>query len=386
MTKNRNMTSLRVFVLFSTFAIVGFFGYFVALIARGYQFDTVTFKFLANGILVAKSDPDGASIYIDGNLKGATNTNLKLAPKSYDVEIKKDGYITWKKRLTIKKEEVTQVTAHLFKTAPSFSPITFDGAESPVVSSDFSKIAYTNEDGLWVMSVSTLPLGFANDPFKVTDGILKGTTYSFSPNNRELLLETKSGIYVLNTNEFIKQSDLVPSLLTKEAILKNWKLENDKKVASELKLVPSEIAEILSKNSASFSFSADETMVMYTASSAAIIKNDLITELPGSSTQKEERDIKLGKTYIYDIKEDKNFMVNDNGKSLYWLPTSRHLVLPDKGKIVVMDYDGTNRQIVFSGDYIDPHAYPFVNASKLLILTNLGSPSTTSNLYSLSIK
>ncbi len=386
MTKNRNMTSLRVFVLFSTFAIVGFFGYFVALIARGYQFDTVTFKFLANGILVAKSDPDGASIYIDGNLKGATNTNLKLAPKSYDVEIKKDGYITWKKRLTIKKEEVTQVTAHLFKTAPSFSPITFDGAESPVVSSDFSKIAYTNEDGLWVMSVSTLPLGFANDPFKVTDGILKGTTYSFSPNNRELLLETKSGIYVLNTNEFVKQSDLVPSLLTKEAILKNWKLENDKKVASELKLVPSEIAEILSKNSASFSFSADETMVMYTASSAAIIKNDLITELPGSSTQKEERDIKVGKTYIYDIKEDKNFMVNDNGKSLYWLPTSRHLVLPDKGKIVVMDYDGTNRQIVFSGDYIDPHAYPFVNASKLLILTNLGSPSTTSNLYSLSIK
>ncbi len=313
MTKNRNMTSLRVFVLFSTFAIVGFFGYFVALIARGYQFDTVTFKFLANGILVAKSDPDGASIYIDGNLKGATNTNLKLAPKSYDVEIKKDGYITWKKRLTIKKEEVTQVTAHLFKTAPSFSPITFDGAESPVVSSDFSKIAYTNEDGLWVMSVSTLPLGFANDPFKVTDGILKGTTYSFSPNNRELLLETKSGIYVLNTNEFVKQSDLVPSLLTKEAILKNWKLENDKKVASELKLVPSEIAEILSKNSASFSFSADETMVMYTASSAAIIKNDLITELPGSSTQKEERDIKVGKTYIYDIKEDKNFMVNDNG-------------------------------------------------------------------------
>lgn len=385
-SKNRNMTKIRVFVLFSTFAIVSFFGYFVGLIARGYQFDTVTFKFLANGILVAKSDPDGASIYIDGDLKGATNTNLKLAPKTYDVEIKKDGYISWKKKLTIKKEEVTQITAHLFKTAPSFSPITFDGAVNPVVSSDFSKIAYTNEDGLWIMSVSTLPLGFANDPFKVTDGMLKGATYSFSPNNRELLLETKAGIYVLNTNEFVKQTELVASLLQKETILKNWKLENDKKVASELKLVPIELSEILFKNSSSFSFSADETMVMYTASSAATLKKDLIAELPGSSTQKEDRDIKIGKTYIYDIKEDKNFMVNENGKSLYWLPTSRHLVLPDKGKIVVMDYDGTNRQIVFSGDYIDPNAFPFVNASKLLILTNLGSPSTTSNLYSLSIK
>lgn len=384
--KNKNLTNVRVFVLFSTLAIVSFFGYFVALIARGYQFDTVNLSFIANGILVAKSDPDGASIYIDGNLKGATNTNLKLAPKTYDVEIKKDGYISWKKKLTIKKEEVTQITAHLFKTAPSFSPITFDGAESPVVSSDFSKIAYTNDEGLWIMSVSTLPLGFANDPFKVTDGVLKGATYSFSPNNRELLLETKSGIFVLNTNEFVKQSDLVASSTAKDVILKNWKLENDKKIASELKLVPSEVSEILSKKSSSFSFSADETMVMYTASNAASLKPDLITELPGSSTQAQERDIKVGKTYIYDIKEDRNFMVNENGKSLYWLPTSRHLVLPDKGKIIVMDYDGTNRQVVFSGDYIDPHAYPFVNASKLLILTNLGSPSTTSNLYSLSIK
>ena len=380
------MTKLRVFVLLSTFLIVSFFGYFVSLIARGYQFDTVTYKFLANGILVVKSDPDGASIYIDGNLKGATNTNLKLSPKSYDVEIKKNGYITWKKRLTIKKEEVTQVTAHLFKTAPSFSPVTFDGAENPVVSSDFSKIAYINDEGLWIMSVSSLPIGFPNEPKLITDGVLKGTTYSFSPNNREIMLETKTGVYLLNTNELTEQANLVNVMSQKETILKDWKLQKSKKDESELKLLPSVLSEILSKDSSSFAFSPDETMVMYIASSAATIEQNLIDRLPGSSTQKEERGIKVGKTYIYDIKEDKNFLVNDNGRSLYWLPTSRHLVLPDKGKIIVMDYDGTNRQTVFSGDYIDPHAYPFVNASKLLILTNLGSPSSTPNLYSLSIK
>lgn len=380
------MTKLRVFVLFSTLIIVGVVGYFVALIARGYQFDSVTYKFLANGILVAKSDPDGASILIDGNLKGATNTNLKLSPKQYDVEIKKNGYITWKKRLTIKKEEVTQITAHLFKTAPSFSLVTFDGAENPVVSADFSKIAYINDEGLWIMTVSSLPLGFANEPLKITDGILKDVSYSFSPNNRELMLETKEGVYMLNTNEFVSQKDLQLSLITKENILKSWKLEKNKKDESEFKLVPLEVANILKNNVSSFAFSPDETMVMYTASSSANIKDNLIEQLPGSSTQKQERDIKIGRTYIYDIKEDRNFIVNDNGRSLYWLPTSRHLILPDDGKIVVMDYDGTNRQIVFSGDYIAPHAYPFVNANKLLILTNLGSPSSTPNLYSLSIK
>ncbi len=386
MAKAGNMTKIRVFVLFSTALIVGLAGYFVALIARGYQFDTVTYKFLANGILVVKSDPDGASIFIDGNLRGATNTNLKLAPKSYDVEIRKNGYITWKKNLTIKKEEVTQITAQLFKTAPSFSPVTFDGAINPVVSADFSKIAYINNDGLWIMSVSSLPIGFANEPKLITDGVLKDVLYSFSPNNRELMLETKQGIYLLNTNEFAKQVDLVLSIIPKETILKNWKLEKTKKEDSEYKLVPDEIAKVLKTNTSSFAFSPDETMVMYTASSSANIKDGLINELPGSSTQKQERDIKVGKTYIYDIKEDRNFMVADTGRSLYWLPTSRHLILPDEGKIIVMDYDGTNRHTVFSGDYVSPHAYPYVNASKLLILTKLGSSSSLPNLYSLSIK
>jgi hypothetical protein len=386
MAKAKNMTLLRVLILFSTFIIVGTIGYFVALIARGYQFDTNTFTFLENGILVVKSDPDGATILIDGNLKGATNTNLKLSPDRYHVEIKKNGYISWSKELTIKKEEVTQITAHLFKVAPSFSSVTFDGAESPVVSSDFSKIAYTNNEGLWIMSVSSLPIGFPNEPKKVTDNITKDDKYVFSPNSREIMLTNRNGTYLINTNEFVAKNKLVDITLQKELVLNNWALENKKKIDSELKLLPAEIAEVIEKNTSSFTFSPDETMVMYTASSEAKVKEGLVEKLPGSSTQVEERDIKVGKTYIYDIKEDKNFMVNDNGRSLYWLPTSRHLLLPDEGKIIVMDYDGTNRQAVFSGDYIAPHAYPYVNASKILILTTLGSDTKLPNLYSLSIK
>lgn len=380
------MAKLRVLILLSTMIVVGVIGYFVSLVARGYRFDTDTFTFLANGILVAKSDSDGASIFIDGDLKGATNSNLKLSPNTYDVEIKKNGYISWKKRLTIKKEEVTQITAQLFKIAPSFSPVTFDGAENPVVSSDFSKIAYTNREGLFIMTVSSLPIGFPNDPKKIADGELIGSTYKFSPNSRELMVETKTGVYLLNVNEFTSQDNFVNVIAQKTSILKNWKLEKSKKDGSEFKLLPLEMASILGKNVSDFTFSPDETMVMYTASNEAKIKKGLIEELPGSSTQKEERDIKVGNTYIYDIKEDKNFLVSDTGRSLYWLPTSRHLIVPDESKIIIMDYDGTNRQTVFSGDYIAPHAYPFVNASKLLILTNLGSDSITPNLYSLSIK
>ncbi|HLD92405.1 MAG TPA: PEGA domain-containing protein [Patescibacteria group bacterium] len=380
------MTKLRVIILFTTFLVVGIIGYFVALIARGYRFDIDKFKFLPNGILVTKSDPDGASIYINGDLKGATNTNIKLSPNSYDVEIKKEGYITWSKRLTVKKEEVTQITAQLFKTAPSLSPITFNGAENPVVSDDFGKIAYTNNEELWIMSVSTLPIGFPNSPKKIADGIIDSSTYLFSPNGQELLLETNIGAYLLNTNEFTSQAQRVNISNKKVETLKTWGLEKQKMEDVELKNLPLEIIDLLKRQTKVFTFSPDETMIMYQALEDTKIKSDLIPRLPGSSTQKEERDIKLGKKYIYDIKEDKNYYVGEENSNLYWLPTSRHLIESLDGKIVIMDYDGTNRQTVFSGNYIAPHAYPYVNASKLLILTNLGSDSSTPNLYSLSIK
>ena len=376
----------RVIILFTTFLVVGIIGYFVSLIARGYRFDIDKFRFFPNGILVAKSDPDGASIYVNGDLKTATNTNIKLSPNSYNIEVKKEGYITWKKRLTIKEEEVTQITAQLFKTAPSLSPITFDGAENPVVSNDFDKIAYTNNRELWVMSVSSLPIGFPNSPKKIADGITENSIYRFSPDGQELLLETDLGAYLLSTNEFTSQAQRINIVNKRAETLKTWGLEKQKKEEAELKNLPPEIIDLLKRRTKTFFFSPDGTMVMYQALEDSIVEGDLIPKLPGSSTQKEDRDIKIGKKYVYDIKEDRNYYTGEENSSLYWMPTSRHLIESLDGKIVIMDYDGTNRQTVFSGNYIAPHAYPYINASKLLILTNLGSDSQTPNLYSLSIK
>jgi len=297
----------RVIILFTTFLVVGIIGYFVSLIARGYRFDIDKFRFFPNGILVAKSDPDGASIYVNGDLKAATNTNIKLSPNSYNIEVKKEGYITWKKRLTIKKEEVTQITAQLFKTAPSLSPITFDGAENPVVSNDFDKIAYTNNRELWVMSVSSLPIGFPNSPKKIADGITENSIYRFSPDGQELLLETDLGAYLLSTNEFTSQAQRINIVNKRAETLKTWGLEKQKKEEAELKNLPPEIIDLLKRRTKTFFFSPDGTMVMYQALEDSIVEGDLIPKLPGSSTQKEDRDIKIGKKYVYDIKEDRNY-------------------------------------------------------------------------------
>jgi hypothetical protein len=73
-------------------------------------------------------------------------------------------------------------------------------------------------------------------------------------------------------------------------------------------------------------------------------------------------------------------------KFLSWFPNSKNLILAEEGKVTIMDYDGTNRQVVYSGNYVSPYAFPFVNTGKIIILTNLGANSSLPNLYSLSLK
>ncbi|MEJ2441674.1 MAG: PEGA domain-containing protein, partial [Patescibacteria group bacterium] len=175
------MTKIRSLAFILTLLLIAVAGTFVFYYARGYRFDSEQFKFIPNGLLVAKSDPDGAQIFIDGELKTATNANIFLSPGTYDVSIRKEGFLPWYKRLTVEKEVVTEIKPHLFRAVPSLSAVTFSSSFNPVPSSDFSKIAYVvppntqdsngDEDkmGLWVLETVNLPLGFARDPQRITD-------------------------------------------------------------------------------------------------------------------------------------------------------------------------------------------------------------------------
>lgn len=403
------MTGTRIVLFLSTIAVVLSVGTIVSLYARGYRFDFDKTQFTPNGLLVIKSDPDGAQVFVNGELQTATNATVPLPPATYDISVQKEGYISWNKRLKIDKEIVTESTAHLFKSAPSLSSITFSSSINPTPSRDFSKIAYfvppdltnNNEDkaGLWVMEMINLPLGFSREPQRITDGDLTDSYWEWSPDGRELLLTEKVGVFLLNSGEFTPQSKLVNIAGRKEEVLAEWVEESDKKLNSQLSKLPDELERILKRKASSTLFSPDEDMVLYIASGSAIISVDLIKPVPGASTQKEERSLENGKTYVYDIKEDRNFLIDENdnliieggyiskaARRLSWLPTSRHLILAEKDKVTIMDYDGTNRQSVYAGSFITPNAFPTLSTNRLIILTNLGANTSPANLYSLSIK
>ena len=400
------MTKLRVIFFLITLVVVGSVGLFASYYARGYKLDLKTFKFQPNGILVLKSEPDGASVFINGDLKTATNASISLSPGTYDVEVRKDGYFNWYKRLTIEKEIVTQATISLFKNVPSLSPVTSNGATNPVMAEDGSKIIYSilpskdvgsDKAGLWELDTFSLPLGFGAGPKRITDGDMTGASYVFSPDGKQILLTISNSIFLIDAGSFTAQNQRVNIASKKDITLAAWTTEEQSRDQNLIRNLPPEMGDILSRKSLNFILSPDSNMVLYTASSSGVLPDGLVRPLPGASTQRQERNIEAGHTYVYDIKEDRNFLITDQpvtiGNSdnpmisaLRWMSTSRHLLLANSGQIVVMDYDGTNRQIVYSGSYFAPYAFPFSNTTKLLILTNLGAPTAAANLYTLTVK
>ena len=389
-----------------TLIVVGSVGLFASYYARGYKLDLKTFKFQPNGILVLKSEPDGASVYINGDLKTATNASISLSPGTYDVEVRKDGYFNWYKRLTIEKEIVTQATISLFKNVPSLSPVTSTGATNPLMAEDGSKIIYSilpsnsvgsDKTGLWELDTFSLPLGFGAGPKRITDGDMTGASYVFSPDGKQVLLTISNSIFLIDTGTFTAQNQRVNIASKKDVTIAAWNTERQSRDQSLIANLPPEVSDILSRKSSNFVFSPDGNMVLYTASSSGVLPDGLITPLPGASTQTQERNIVPGHTYVYDTKEDRNFLITDRAvtidnsdnpmiSALRWMSTSKHLLLADSGQIIVMDYDGTNRQTIYSGSYFTPYAFPFSNTTKILILTNLGAPTAPANLYSLTVK
>jgi hypothetical protein len=386
--------------------VVGSVGLFTSYYARGYRLNLKTFRFQPNGILVLKSEPDGASVYINGDLKTATNASLSVAPGTYDVEIRKDGFFSWYKRLTIEKEIVTQVAASLFKNVPSLSPVTSQGAANPIMSEDGSKIVFSilpstdtgsDKTGLWALDTFSLPLGFGAGPKRITDGDMTGAKYIFSPDSRQILLTISNSVFLIDTGSFTAQNQRINIASKKEAILTSWVTEKANVDQNLIRNLPPEVSDVLSRKASSFVFSPDNNIVLYTASTSGVIPEGLVRPLPGASTQRQERNIVSGRTYVYDIKEDRNFLITDQPvtinnidsfqmEAVRWMSTSRHLLLAQSGQIVIMDYDDTNRQVVYSGSYLAPLAFPFSNTTKLLILTNLGAPTGSANLYTLTVK
>jgi hypothetical protein len=404
------------------------------------------------GLLAANSFPPGAQIYIDGKLVSATDDTLYLKPDTYQVEIKKDGYSAWNKNLTIQKELVTQTNAQLFPIAPSLTPLTFTGVTNLSPSADGQKIIYytasasaQTKNGLYVMDLNNSLISF-RDATQISEDVseydLENAKFIWSPDSSQVILITAQKEILLDLNRKNDLRSLSDISYRKEALLSVWEEEMYLQERQFLAKFPDEIIEIATTSARNVYFSPDKERIVYTATQAATLPEDLIPPVPASNTQPQTRDLEVGGIYVYDREEDRNFMIgkvdlraeldlsqtkllladdlairspktldaspsaftklqattsaqttknfNRYNSALFadtfqWYSDSKHLLYTQDNMIKIKSYDNTNDTVLYSGPFFEDFIYPSPDGKRLMILTGFGA-DTTKNLYALEIR
>lgn len=416
--RNFNAVAIRIAALVIFIAVlVGVIGY-----ARGYRPDFKTRSISSTGIIAIASYPQAAKVYINGSLKGVTNMNLTLPPGEYVIELKKEGYTDWRKKITLKGEVVITLDGLLFPKNPSLSPLTSLGITRSIPINQGNKMILSSEnndpekDGLYIFEVNKRPLSLL-PPLKrlllkkyLPQNIdLQNMTVDFSPDHREGIFEFKlkdeegSVSYLLSLDDENTQPfDITAS---KETLLTAWKEEKNKEVLKILETFPKEIIKVASDSIRLVSLSPDETKILYQVTKPLTLPPVITPPLIGASQSEEKRSLQPELLYVYDRKEDKNFevtaaklekikslspleelLLNEGQNSILWYPDSRHFVIREQKEIIVIDYDGDNKRTIYSGPFQDGF-FNITEQGKLIILTNLNPQNNISpDVYEVGIR
>ncbi|MEK7605609.1 MAG: PEGA domain-containing protein [Patescibacteria group bacterium] len=382
------------------------------LYAKGYRFNFLSGKPTVSktGLLVTTSIPDGAAVFVNGALKTATNNTLDLAPGQYTITISKDGYFSWKKNVEIQKELVTKANALLYPVAPKLESITVTGVQTPLIDPSHTKIAYlvasqsAAKNGIYVYDMnsrSVLSLQTATKQVvSDTRGAFSTSAISWSPDG-EQILATISGTlgpatYLLQANQLNTTPQNVTTILP--SIQAQFKADKMQKIQSQVVGLKPALKKMIAENFTILAWSPDDTKILYVASQSADLPLIIKPRLLAVDTLYEKRQVKAGGLYVYDIKEDRNTKILDQTPSICstdadtcdlpvtWFPDSAHFIMVNDKQIHMVDYDGANDTVVYAGPFLDNYVFPWVDGTRLVMLTNLNNSTILPNLYTISLK
>lgn len=388
------MTSVLIFIIGATTGII--------LYAKGYKISTKgKISFLATGIISATSKPKGASVYINDRLITATDDTINLTPDDYTIKIVKDGYLPWEKNIKVQKEIVYQTNTQLFRSSPDLKPITLTGAINPSVSPDNSLVVFsvasasaTKDNGLYLLRLNDTATSLFKSSTEQLSSNLSNINWSdfvftFSPNSKQILATNpiKDINYLIDLSTTTNYKNLYDVTARLSLIKEEWRLQEQDIIKTKLTLIPKELQPFISTTSAkSIIFNEDDTKVLYLAQADGNLKKDIITPPPAQSTQNQSRDIQKDNYYVYDFKDDTNFWVGS--KDLYrpaWVANSNNLIYIEDQKIQTIEYDNTNKQTLFAGNFDKDAVYMWLDGSKVIVLI-APYDNAQENLYSITIK
>jgi len=393
------------------FVIVAFIGILVLVIAyaRGYRLDFNNKALSSTGIIAVSAYPKAAKVYLNDELKGVTDLNMpSLLPGNYKVEVKKDGYTTWRKNITLKGELVESLDVLLFPLNPSLTPLTNLGITHAIAIGQtdryllFSQNDSVEKDGIYVFDPSKRAISFL-PPLKLI--VLKSNlpaeldfreiTVNFSPDFKEAIVDfNATASYLLTLDDLNSQPLDVTN--SKETLLLAWQKEKQQEIAKIFETFPKEIGKIATDSFQVVAFSPDKTKILYQAKNNFVLPLAITPPMIAANQTPEARTLEKDFLYVYDKKEDKNFLISNFkpasrgefqiSNSILWYYDSQHLVINEEKKITVIDYDGQNKQTVYSGPF-ENYFLGTTTDGTLLVLTNLnGQINPLPDIYAVGIR
>ncbi len=375
------MMSKRFIITIITLTVIAVVAGVAIFLAKGYSFSPKEKRIVGTGIITVASVPDSASVYIDGHLTTATNATISsLSPKNYSVKIIKEGFIPWEKQINVKEELVTEVKVTLFPAIPTIYPLTFNSVLNPVLSPDGDKLAYivpsNKKAGVWVWTMAkNQPIAFARsaEPHQIVTNQVNDFSKAglrWSADSKQILATIGNNNYLLDYDRLNSEPrDITPVLAT---TLKSW--EEDKKskdAAATIGIVDPGLRQVAS-SSAVVRWSPDETKIM-------VRKNPIAEkELSGGTMFADFK--------VYDLEDKKEYSL-PAAKAHAWLPDSRHIILTEDKTISIVDFDGTNKAVIYAGSFLDNFVFPWPDSSRLVIISSFPTPTASEpNLYGINLK
>lgn len=362
-------------------------------LAKGYSFSTKEKRIVGTGILSITSEPDAASVYLDGHLTTATNANINsLSPKSYSVKVIKEGFIPWERAVEIKEGLVTDLKITLFPSLPTIYPLTFTGIVNPTLSPDGSKLVFivplasggAKKSGIWVWTQTrNQPISFARsaEPHQIlsnqiTD--LSNAKLKWSSDSKQVLESTPENNFLLDSDRL--NADPRDITATLDVTVKGWEEDTHAKDEARILAIKDFNLRKIASDSAIVRWSPDETKMM----------------VVGKSSDKEKLSTDEAKLNfkVYDLEEEKSPVGSLSkeytlplGKAHIWLPDSRHIILVEDSTISLLDFDGTNKAVIYAGKFEDSLVFPWSDSSRLMIVSSFPTPTASEpNLYGINLK
>lgn len=359
-----------------TLLVIGVAAAIAIFLAKGYTFSSKEKRVVGTGIITITSEPDAASVFVDGHLTTATNATISsLPPKSYSVRVVKEGFIPWEKLVSVKEGLVSDVKVTLFPAIPTIYPLTFNGVENPTLSPDGSKLVYivppstvagvTNKKaGIWVWTQTrNQPISFAraSEPHQIAQSAstdFSKATLQWSSDSKQVLATVGNNNYLLESDRLNSDPrDITPTL---QATLKSWEEDTHLKNEARMLAIKDTNFRQIASSAATVRWSPDETKFM---------------------AGKLEADLK-----VYNLEDRKEYSL-PTAKARIWLPDSMHIILIEEGMISIADFDGTNKAVIYAGSFQDNFVFPWLDSSRLVIISSFPTPTASEpNLFGVNLK